>query len=246
MNKIKYFLLVLLVIVISYFSFYKYDNKLSPYLSDNNTNNITSTNTVLVKATTSPAIEYPVITKSGVIILSEIGIYKDLNAEGKKMMDDYFKSAGFDIKYLKESRENSFLKYYDDRIATIGKYTSKPNQSMSLVFFDRKNMKIIDTSKLNIKPLDYSDAYVENKQYMLSVYDDGIVYYKAGNYDLKLLPNSALKAGETYIKFNEVVNRYEISLSSTTPGILKASVFSNVEYDGNYHKRLREVEYMLP
>ncbi len=246
MNKIKYFLLVSLVIVISYFSFYKYDNKLLPYLLGNNTNNIASTSTVLVKATTSPVIEYPVITKSGVIILSELGMYKDLNTEGKKMMDDYFKSASFDIKYLKESRDSSFLKYYDERIAILGQAVAKP--TLVLGILDRKNMKYIDdvNSKLYARPLNYYIGYTENKQYMMSAYNDGIVYYKAGNYDIKLLPNSALKAGETYAKTNEMVNEYDLSISTGTPAILKAGVFSNTEYDGNYLKKLREVEYVLP
>ena len=238
MNKTKHFLIAILVIIIASFLCYKYRGTLQ-YQS----NNSVSTSTV---STTSTTIEYPVITKNSGIILNETGIYKNLGQEGKKIIDDEFKSYGTDISYLKEVHDSSFLKYYDERIAIIGEISIKP--TLALGIFDRKNMKSLDDvgSKLYARPLNYFVGYAENKQYMISAYDDGIVYYKAGNYDIKLLPNSGLKAGETYSKTNEMVNEYDLSISTSTTAVLKAGVFSDTEYDGNYHKRLREVEYVLP
>ncbi len=241
MNKIKYFLLVSLVIVISYFSFYKHDNKLSQYLLGNNTSNITSTSTVLVKATTSPVIEYPVITKNSGIILGQQGEYKNLSAKNSNIIISFIKNIYKNGNPTKEHLDLTFLKYYDDRIAIIGGYSIKP--SVPLYIYNIGNADLLSDT---IKNLNLYNGYTENKQYMISAYNDGIVYYKAGNYNLKLLPNSSLKAGETYAKTNEMVNEYDLSISTTTPAILKAGVFSDTEYDGDFHKKLRDVEYVLP
>ena len=126
-------------------------------------------------------------------------------------------------------------------MAIFGEYSIKP--TTPLYVYDL-NKKVLESDIVKSLNLDY--GYIENKVYMISAYDDGIVYYKAGNYDIKLLPNSALKQGETYAKTNEMVNKYELSISTSTTAILKATVFSNTEYDGDYHKKLRDVEYVLP
>ena len=195
-------------------------------------------------------------------------MYKNLNEEGKKILDDWYKSSLLDVSGLKdfdeegkkilydrykssrgeasrrkEFQDSSFLKYYDERIAIIGAFSTKP--TVPIWIYSRKDMSRVDDAN-STKYINYAFGYAENKQYMITAYDDGVVYYKAGEYNFKLLPNSALKEGETYSKTNEMVDEYELSISTTSPSILKASVFSNSIYDGNYLKKLREVEYKLP
>lgn len=235
MKKIKYSLIVFIGILSALFLCYKYSN-----IPEYKSNNPISTSTVSSTITT---IEYPAVSKNSGIIPNEVGMYKNLNEEGKKILDDWYKSIREDVSGRKEFQDSSFLKYYDEKIAIIGGFTIKP--TVPIRIYNRKDMSLVDDAN-STKDINYAFGYAENKRYMITAYDDGVVYYKAGDYNFKLLPNSALREGETYSKTNEMVNEYELSISTTSPSILKASIFSTSVYDGKYLKKLREVKYTLP
>lgn len=232
MNK-KYLVSIVLIGVIAFAFYYKNNNKIKqPKLGDVKIAGMSSSTAV---------VEYQVQTINSGILVGEKGLYKNLTVENRDIIISFIKNVYKNNSPTQDHLNSTFLKYYDNRIAIFGEYSIKP--SVPFYIYDIKNSSLLTGT---IKNLNSYVGYTENKQYMVSAYDDGIVYYKAGNYDIKLLPNSALKAGETYSKTNEMVNEYDLSISTSTPAVLKAGVFSDTEYDGNYHKKLREVEYVLP
>lgn len=184
--------------------------------------------------------------RQGLIINMKDGEYEKLNQGEKQILKSIFQNPKNDYPVADAELSNLFLKYYDDNIAISGIIVIKP--SAPFWIFDRKNQMFLNTdtsSALYAKKLNYYLGYFENNQYMISAYDDGIIYYKIAEDNIKLLPNSALKAGETYSKTNDMIDTYEISIAATSPKVLRISVFEKVD-SSEFNTKLREVEYVLP
>lgn len=172
--------------------------------------------------------------------------YGQLNKEEKQILKSIFQNPKNRLPILDEDLPELFLKYYDDNIVIAGMISTKP--SAPFFVFDRKKQIFLNTdvnSALYGKNLNYDLGYFENHQYMVSAYDSGIVYYKIGNDNIRILSNSKLNTDETYAKTNEMIDSYEIFATTTSPKTLNVSVFKK-ELDKEINKKLREVEYVLP
>ena len=172
--------------------------------------------------------------------------YGKLNQGEKQILKNIFQNPKNEQIVSNEDLPNLFLKYYDDNIVIAGMLLTKP--SAPFFVFDRKKQVFLNAdvnSVLHAKSLNYDLGYFENNQYMVSAYDDGIVYYKIGDDNIKVIPNSKLNTDQTYAKTNEMIDSYEISIATTSPKILNVSVFKK-EVTKEINTKLREAEYVLP
>lgn len=183
--------------------------------------------------------------RQGVIINMKDAEYEKLNEEEKGLLKNIFQNPKNEQIVSNEDLPSLFLKYYDDNIVITGMLLTKP--SAPFFVFDRKKQVFLNAdvnSVLYAKNLNYDLGYFENNQYMVSAYDNGIVYYKIGDDNIKVIPNSKLNTDQTYAKTNEMIDSYEISISTTTPKFLKVSIFKK-DLTKEFNQKLREVEYVL-
>ena len=186
------------------------------------------------------------ILRKGIILSREDAEYGKLNQEEKQILKNIFQNSKNEHPILDEDLPELFLKYYDDNIVIAGMISIRP--SAPFFVFDRKKQIFLNSdvnSVLYAKNLNYDLGYFENNQYMMSAYDDGIVHYKIGDDNIKIIPNSKLNTNETYAKTNEMIDSYEISVATTSPKILSIFVFKKEETK-EWNTKLREVEYVLP
>lgn len=184
--------------------------------------------------------------RQGAIINMKDAEYEKLNEEERSLLKNIFQNPKNEQIVSNEDLPELFLKYYDNNIVIAGMLLTKP--SAPFFVFDRKKQVFLNAdvnSVLYAKNLNYDLGYFENNQYMVSAYDNGILYYKTGDDNIKVIPNSKLNESETYAKTNSMIDSYEISIATTSPKILNVSVFKK-EATKEENTKLREVEYVLP
>ena len=184
------------------------------------------------------------ITNKGKIIQGESSEYKNLTDDEKNIMNNIYELRGGADK-ADYPVENSLLKYYDDNIAIICFFSAKPGSSLEV--YNLKSRKLINTDNATSTVMYpyIGNSYLENEKYVVSVQDEGILYYKVGNSFFKTLSNSILLSKtETYTKMFSMLNEYQISLA-TSSNILKVGIFKK-DLTKEFNTKLREVEYVLP
>jgi len=172
------------------------------YVQNKQANQTTIANSVLVSQ-----------NSTGKILLGDKALYENLSVEEKaivggyhtdlmRKLNDEIKKEGLDpATYEGDQPINGCtLKYYDATKALIGCAVPKPGLPLYLV--DRNTWK--DVGEYSGR-LNSWDGYLETKNYIISVSDSGIYYYKSGDTEVRLIPNSIKPHTQKALKVPEIV-----------------------------------------
>lgn len=175
-----------------------------------------------------------------------------LSSEEKVVLEDYYNNL---IKYgeldaqqiyknVKKEYQDSHsifyctLKYYDATKVLVGCDFMKSGPFLHLV--NRNNWKDIGE---NNEQLDFFHGYAESTEYVITVNDNGIFYYKAGDSDIHFISGSKLAGEETYIKSFGKVDEYTITFDEPTRTLM-ATVYK--PSGGIANSEVRVVKFVLP
>ena len=143
---------------------------------------------------------------------------------------------------LSRSSSDYILKYYDKTKILISLLSEKDGGS-SLNLISRKDWKDIGE---NIGLLSTGGGYVESNEYAISVGDNGIFYYKAGDSTISSIPNSKLASGETYEESPGAGGGdYTIAFDEPTK-TLTVTVYNGDMYGNGNGQKIRTVKFVLP
>lgn len=130
------------------------------------------------------------------------------------------------------------LKYSDSNVALIGCLGSKVGIRFFLVKLADMQSFDFDADSIN------TWGYVETKNFLISIQNNNITYFRPGFTEIKKVPGSELDyREETYVKQGGLADTYEFSFDETTK-TLTVSVFKN-DYTEGPNTKLREVQFVL-
>ncbi|MCR4333813.1 MAG: hypothetical protein NUV60_02260 [Patescibacteria group bacterium] len=191
---------------------------------------------------------------AGNILLGSAAQYENLSTEQKKLVDEYntYLAKKYDTQLQSDRCK---LKYYDAENILVGCAGEKPGLAFQLI--ERGTWKSVENN--NYCNLDMWAGYLETKNYIISVSDGGVCYYKAGDSTITLIPNSEFthsftdvngvrsrdESEESYVKRIGLADDYEVSFNEQTR-TLTASVYRNNNNGVSDSPMIREVTFVLP
>ncbi|MDO8742093.1 MAG: hypothetical protein Q7J45_00955 [bacterium] len=172
-------------------------------------------------------------------MLRENSAYEYLSSEGKTIVTDYYDSIWRGVPaYDRPDISYCLLEYYDTSRALISCPNGKEFQPHVSTLIDRRDM-----SKLG--SMGSYAQYTISDNYIISVNDDGISYYRAGDSLIRTVSNSQLTAGKTYMlsadSFDAITN---LSIDELT-GKLIVSVYYK-DSAPHVKQKIRTAKFVLP
>lgn len=208
-----------------------------------------STSQVTSTAQTTPVPQ----DNSGKILLGYSSSYENLSPEEKAIVDEYNTYVvrrnnpalenvdPSQFPYDERSLSYLSLKYYDPTKILITRANVKGVATLNLI--GRKDWKEIGE---NIGSLWMGGGYVESNGYAISVGNDGIFYYKAGDSTISSVPNSKLGSGETYEESSGMGGgNYTIAFDEPKK-TLTVTVYHGDLYGNGNGQKIRTVKFVLP
>lgn len=178
-----------------------------------------------------------------VILLGENSKYNTLNATEKTIVDSYLKK--YPLNESEGSKEDAVtLRYYNDKIAVISRMDVKGGNYVRVY-----DLQIFSTTD-NAVSLETFEGGYESAYYMIEVTDYGIKYYKAGDTEIKIIPNSANIVDSkntpnlTYVKKGGYIKYYDFSFDESTKR-LQVTTFNPIFKEGVDNPRLGSVDFIL-
>lgn len=188
----------------------------------------------------------------GQILLGDRAMYENLSAEEKRMVDKYYETTS---KWHDEESRKMFppstcvLKYYDPEQILIA--CDKGKDALQFFLVDKNTSELKKDSGF----LFFYGEYLESKNYLISVGESIIYYYRVGDTNIKLVPGSKLidaDAGETYNKGS--VARYPLGFTAAfveptkmlTVSVYKADRGVDNPPDGKFYQKIRTMQFALP
>jgi len=203
---------------------------------------------VVVDSTTQATSTTQLQDDSGKILLGDRALYENLSPEEKAIVDEY---NTYIVRRNNPALENVdpsqfpyeerplyylSLKYYDPTKILITRANVKGTGSLDLV--DRKDWKDIGYLMGGV-------GYIESNGYAISVGNDGIFYYKAGDSTIRNVPNSKLTSGETYQESPGMGGgSYTIAFDEPTK-TLTVTVYRGDLYGNGNGQKIRTVKFVL-
>ena len=180
-------------------------------------------------------------------ILPISNTYSDLTLYEKKLINTFFEKNPEYVEYYKvygdqyESvlRDSVKLKYYDNNIVVLYEATGKGGYLVTI--YDKSSWKQLNKESMYLHSLD-----IESQNYIVSVYEDKIIYFKPGMSEFKTLAGSNITSNkESYLSgVGPGGPEHSLSFDESTK-TLTVSVFKTTDPDNGQYPKLREVQFVL-
>lgn len=226
----KKILIVVVSVLLVVSAYYLYKNNISSFSSIQTSNSGVSTS---ISSKVFPSI-FLNINKN----------YNDLNTYEKGIVNSFFKNNPQSVIYLRDEygagenyKDELKLRFYNENFAIFYFPVSIKGGDVIMLY----NITNHQSSNID-KDINIFGNSVESDNYIVAIDDNGIKYLKVGNTSFSVVGNSAISAGETYVKQGGFGNVYDAALMGN---ILKISIFKQENRVDTSNTKLREVKFVL-